>query len=413
MNLLKKKKEPSKEVILALDIGTEYVKAVAARVNDKLEIVGATKIHQPLSNMHAGAIADIGGVSGIVEQALIEVEKQAKVTIKKVVVGIAGELIRGETSTIIYRRKTPEERITIEEMENIVEKVETRVSEKMQKQIAIETSSPDTKIRLVNSALVGIQIDGYKINNPIGFQGKEVAVQIYTAFSPLVHIGAIEKVCDELDLELMAVATEPFAVFRAVTGNDISSQLTAILVDIGGGTTDVAVVDDGGVEGTKSFAIGGRSFTRQIASELDVDYEIAEEMKLAQDAEEVDTKERIEIALAKNLKVWKTGIELTLEEFGGLDHLPSKILLCGGGSSLPQIKETLDEPDFHDALPFSKRPAVQLIKYSDLRGLKNETETELDHSFVTAIGMLWVGSDTISEPEKNDIISKLNKVLKH
>ncbi|MDR2063530.1 MAG: pilus assembly protein PilM [Candidatus Nomurabacteria bacterium] len=413
MSLLKKKNQPAKEVILALDIGTEFVKAVAARVNDRMEIIGATKLRQPLSNMHAGAIADISGVTGVVEQALIEVEKQAQTTLKKVVVGIAGELIKGETSTIIYRRQNPEERITVEEMENIVEKVEARVSEKMQKQIAIETSSPDAKIRLVNSALVGIQIDGYKINNPIGFQGKEVAVQIYTAFAPLVHIGAIEKVCDELNLELAAVATEPFAVFRAVTGNDLSSQLTAILVDIGGGTTDVAVVDDGGVEGTKSFAIGGRSFTRQIASEMDVDYEEAEKLKLAEDTESVENKERIEMAIAKNLKVWKVGVELTLEEFGGLDHLPSKILLCGGGSSLPQIKETLDEPDFHEALPFSKKPAVQLIKYGDLHGLRNETETVLDHSFVTAIGMLWVGSDTVLEPEKTDIISKLNKVLKH
>jgi cell division protein FtsA len=413
MSLLKKKTENTGEVILALDIGTEFVKAVAARAGDKLEIIGATKVHQPLANMHAGAIADIGGVTGIVEQALIETEKQAKTTIRKVVVGIAGELIKGETSTIIYRRQNPEERITVPEMENIVEKVEARVSEKMQRQIALETSSPDAKIRLVNSALVGIQIDGYKINNPIGFQGKEVAVQIYTAFAPLVHIGAIEKVCDELNLELVAVATEPFAVFRAVTGNDLSSQLTAILVDIGGGTTDVAVVDDGGVEGTKSFAIGGRSFTRQIASEMDVDYEAAETMKLAQDTEEIEVKERVEMAINKNLKVWKSGIELTLEEFGGLDHLPSKILLCGGGSSLPQIKETLDEPDFHEALPFAKKPAVQLIKYSDLHGLKNETEVALDHSFVTAIGMLWVGSDTLSEPEQSDVISKLNKVLKH
>jgi cell division protein FtsA len=413
MSLLKKKNQPVGEIILALDIGTEFVKAVAARAGERLEIIGAAKIHQPLSNMHAGAIADIGGVTTIVEQALIEVEKQAQTTLKKVVVGIAGELIKGETSTIIYRRQTPEDRITIEEMENIVTKVEQRVSEKMQKQIALETNSPDAKIRLVNSALVGIQIDGYKINNPIGFQGKEVAVQIYTAFSPLVHIGAIEKVCDELNLELIAVATEPFAVFRAVTGNDLSSQLTAILVDIGGGTTDVAVVDDGGVEGTKSFAIGGRSFTRQIASELDTDYETAENLKLTPETAEPEVQERLEVAITKNLKVWKSGIELTLEEFGGLDHLPSKVLLCGGGSSLPQIKETLDEPDFHEALPFAKKPSIQLIKSSDLKSLKNETEIDLDHSFVTAIGMLWVGSDTLLEPEKSDIITKLNKVLKH
>ena len=62
-----------------------------------------------------------------------------------------------------------------------------------------------------------------------------MAVQIYTAFAPMVHIGALEKVADELALDLVAVAAEPFAVSRSVLGSDTDSNFTAILADIGGG----------------------------------------------------------------------------------------------------------------------------------------------------------------------------------
>lgn len=142
-------------------------------------------------------------------------------------------------------------------------------------------------VKLVNSALVSIHIDGYKVSNPIGFQGRDVAVQIYTAFAPMVHIGALEKVADELALELVAVAAEPFAVSRSVLGTDANSSFTAILTDIGGGTTDIAVVNDGGVEGTRMFGIGGRSFTRTIAADLDVSFKDAEKLKLNIDNEQI------------------------------------------------------------------------------------------------------------------------------
>ena len=84
----------------------------------------------------------------------------------------------------------------------------------------------------------------------------------------MVHIGALEKVAEDLALDLVAVAAEPFAVSRSVLGTDSNSTFTAILADVGGGTTDIAVVNDGGVEGTRMFGIGGRSFTRTIMNEL-------------------------------------------------------------------------------------------------------------------------------------------------
>src|SRR5690606_27218843 len=163
-----------------------------------------------------------------------------------------------------------------------------------------------------NSALVSLHIDGYKVSNPIGFQGRDVAVQIYTAFAPMVHIGALERVADELGLELVAVAAEPFAVSRAVVGTDASSSFTAILADVGGGTTDIAVVNDGGVEGTRMFGIGGRSFTQTIMSDMDLSYKDAEKLKVNLSSEKLKPSVAKEAgaAIDKTLEVWLDGVEL-------------------------------------------------------------------------------------------------------
>ena len=91
----------------------------------------------------------------------------------------------------------------------IIKRVQDRAGEQARQAIADETNNPNVEVRLINSAIVSISIDGYKISNPIGFKGTDVVIQFYTAFAPLVHISAIEKVCAELSLDLLAVAVEP------------------------------------------------------------------------------------------------------------------------------------------------------------------------------------------------------------
>ena len=416
-NFLNRNKNKNGDYIVALDIGTEFIKALIAKIDgDKIEIVGVGRAHQEISDMYAGAIADISGVVRNCEKALSDAENQAGLQAKKVVIGIAGELVKGVTDTIRYRRPQPDKPLNNAEMEFIIEKVQERAQRKAQKQIALETGNDDVEIKLVNSALVGIHIDGYKVNNPIGFQGHDVAVQIYTAFAPMVHIGALERVAEELSLELLAVAAEPFAVSRSVLGTDANSNFTAILADVGGGTTDIAVVNDGGVEGTKMFGIGGRSFTRTIASEMDLSYEEAEKLKLNIDDEDKikpkDVKE-VNDAIDKTLDVWIAGVELALSEFDAADHLPNRILLCGGGASLTKLVDILQHDDWYKDLPFTKKPTVHYIKPTDVVGITDSTGSINDHIFITAMGLLRVGYDTIIGSSNNDTIKeKLNRILR-
>ena len=402
--------------LLALDIGTEYVKAlIAKKTKGDIHIVGVGKAHEAPTNIFAGAIADIQGVAKTCEEALYKAEQMAGVRAQETVVGIAGELIKGNTASIKYRRADATKPITDEEMEKIIKKVQQKAGERARREVAIETNNPDVEVRLINSALVSLRIDGYKVANPIGFKGKEVVVQIYTAFAPLVHISAIERVCMELQLDLVTVAVEPFAVCRACLGDDLESSFSGIVMDIGGGTTDIAIVDDGGVEGTKMFSIGGRSFTHQIAERMGLSFEDAEKLKLLADSPNMkpEIRHKFDQAIARNLAVWESGVQLALEEFDQVETMPGQVLLCGGGASLSEIPELLATGDWYKELPFSRRPIVSLIDPNDVPGIVNDTDRELDHTFVTAMGLLRVGIDTLIGTDGNSIREKLARFLRN
>ena len=404
--------------ILGLDIGTEFVKAVIARPNKKgkLEILGIGKAKQTDGSMYDGAVADIPAVVATCEKALKEAEDQSGERAETTVVGIAGELIKGNTTTVNYSRKNPNKPITDAEMNEIIKKVQQKSGEVARKTVAIETGKENVEVRLINSAIVSLTIDGYKISNPIGFKGSDLVIQFYTAFAPMIHVAAIEKVCAELNLDLLTVAVEPFAVCRACLGDDVNSTFSGVVMDIGGGTTDVAVVEDGGVEGTRMFTIGGRSFTHQVEEALGVDFETAEEKKLDFDAGKLDEREKnkIEAALSRNINVWLTGVEVALEEFGADGSLPRSVLLCGGGASLSLLQETLAISDWYKGLAFSRRPVIHLIDVNDLPDLVLPKDHKLDHSYATALGLLRVGMDTLAgAPEENKLRAKIAKLLQN
>lgn len=418
------KQGPEDTYLVALDIGTEYVKALIGRVpagEGDVEIVGVGRQHQNLSDMQAGAISDIASVVDNCDKALAQAEAQAGVSVRTGVIGIAGELVKGTTTTVRVSRKEPNKPLDLAEMERIIRLVQERAEAKAKQQLAVELGGKDVQVRLVNSALVSIEIDSYPVTNPIGFQGKDVVVQLYTAFAPMIHIGALERTAQELDLDLLAVAAEPFAVARSVIGDNPNANLSAVLMDVGGGTTDIAVINDGGVQGTKMFGIGGRAYTRSIERDLGVEFEQAEQLKLAlsNDAGGSEAKlsaqraKAVNASLGKTLDVWTSGVELALSEFTKLDHLPHRIFLCGGGSSLDMLMDRLQSTDWYRDLPFTRRPVVQHIRPDQVVGIVDATGDVADHTFITAMGLLRVGMDTMQYAGGgNSIREKLDKMLR-
>jgi cell division protein FtsA len=410
--------QSSGRYIVGLDIGTENVKALIGKIHDDtVDIIGVGRAHQGLSDMQAGAVADIAAVTANCNRALALAEEQAGVSARAVVVGIAGELVKGTTISVRVQRKDSKTPLAIEEVERIISLVQERAFEKARQQIATELGGKDVDIQLVNSALVRMEIDGYVVTNPVGFQGREVTVQLYTAFAPLIHIGALEQVVNQLDMDLLAVAAEPFAVARSIVGDEESSE-SAILMDVGGGTTDIAVLNEGGVQGTKMFGIGGRAFTRSIERDMGVTFDEAETLKigLSKGATPDSKQPTVTKSLLKTVKVWRSGVELALEEFDSLEHLPHTVLLCGGGASLELLIDELEQSSWYKSLPFSKKPTIKYIEPSSVVGIIDTTDKLQDHTFITAMGLLRVGIDTIDQSEETNeetsIKDRINRLLR-
>jgi cell division protein FtsA len=117
--------------IVALDIGTEYVKALVSKVSgDEINIFGVGRTHQQLSDMHSGAIADISAVVANCSRALTIAEEMAGFRAKKAIIGIAGELVKGITHTVTYKRPDSARPIDTEEIGLIIEKAQERSEDK-------------------------------------------------------------------------------------------------------------------------------------------------------------------------------------------------------------------------------------------------------------------------------------------
>jgi cell division protein FtsA len=163
------------------------------------------------------------------------------------------------------------------------------------------------------------------------------------------------------------------------------------------------------------FGIGGRSFTRTIASEMDLNYNDAEKLKVNIDSEKIkpSVAKQANAAIDKTLDVWLSGVELALSEFDSVDHLPNRILLCGGGASLDRLVDALSTQDWYKDLPFTKKPTVHHISPDEVIGIKDVSGKVNDHTFITAMGLLRVGYDTIiGSSESDSIKEKLNRILR-
>src|SRR3984893_14308010 len=300
----------------ALDIGTEFAKALVFEIDEENHgtIRGVGRRRQGLSHMQSGTVADIAAVVDNCSVALQEAEEMAGFRPSQVVIGIAGELVKGFTTTHDQERKKPDAEITESELRKLIDGVQREALREAERSITWETGLPHVDVRLVHAAITGASIDGYALTNPVGFQGRHVTISIFNAFAPLVHLGALQSVASQLDLELLEVVAEPYAVAR-VLGADQIRQAGALFVDVGGGTTDVALVRGGGIEGTRMFALGGRAFTKSLADRLDLPFGRAEDLKVDY-ARGLDVERHDDVAaiVREDVAVWAAGVELVMEE---------------------------------------------------------------------------------------------------
>ena len=328
----------------------------------------------------------------------------------QVVIGIAGELVKGFTTSHTQERRKPDVAITDAELQKLIDGVQRAALIEAERAITWETGLPNVDVRLVHAAVTSASIDGYAVTNPVGFQGRHVKIGIFNAFAPLVHLGALESVAAQLDLELLEIVAEPYAVARVLASEQVQ-QAGALFVDIGGGTTDVALVRSGGIEGTRMFALAGRAFTKSLADRLDLPFPRAEALKVDY-ARGLAMPEHDAIAeiVGDDVAVWAAGVELVLDELAGGDLLPGRIYLCGGGSRLPETAIALRDPRFWKRLPFSRPPEVVVMQPAMVESITDATNLLVDQQDVTPLGLAYQAIEL--QAEQHALDAALRRVLR-
>jgi cell division protein FtsA len=366
--------------LVALDVGTEFAKALVLEISQDEEgrqvgsVRGSGRQRQGLTHMQSGTVSDIDAVVANCERALAEARDMAGLHPTSAVIGIACELVKGTTSNGAVRRDDPHAPMTEEELQRIVEQVQFEALADAERRIAWESGVERLDVRLVHAAVVELKIDGYPVSNPIGFTGAQLELAVFNAFAPMVHLGALQSVASQLGLHLLGVIAEPYAVATCLDPGELGDA-GAVFVDIGGGTTDVALVRHGGIAGTKMLALGGRAFTKGLAERFALSFSRAETLKLAA-GEDGELPERVERdtlaeALSEDAAVWLGGVELMIGDLAEGELLPGRVYLCGGGAELPQIAAALDGDEWWRRLPFARKPEVRALSPDDVVGLRD------------------------------------------
>ena len=396
-----------------LDIGTDLIKVLIVKRNGTDgEVLGVGREPQAPAAMSGGAIADLEAVIQACNRALEAAEDMAATVPGQVVVGVAGELIKGFSSTIAYPRDNSKSRVRAPEIQNMLQMVQRRALREAQHLLELERSYGELEARLVHSAITNVRVDGYPVTNPVGFTGKNLELTVFNTFAPITHIDALESVVRELDLELAAAVAQPYALARACASEEAWEQ-GGIFVDVGGGTTDVALIRDGGVEGTRMFNLGGRSFTRRLALAFGLSYEEAEARKIRHSEGLLSPEQHRQVSelLSADAEVLLQGLALSLKDLSRGERLPTHIYLCGGGSLLPELTTEFAKSGWASGLPFPRDPKVRHLLPNDVASLTDTTGQLTSPQDVAPMGLANHALRTEAE-ERDTVNSVMRRVLK-
>lgn len=380
------------DLIVGLDIGTTKICAVIGDVQDDrtINVIGVG--HAPSGDgVRRGIIVDIDKTYQAIIDAVDEAEKVADVVIKQVFVGIAGSHIGSINSQGIVAIKNSSREITDDDIDRAVENAKTAVAIPNHQEI----------IQILPG---GFAVDEQReIENPRGMVGSRLEAQVHIVHGAVTAMQNILKCCEKADLKVEDVILQPYASSMAVLTED-ERKLGVVLIDIGGGTTDLIIFQNGHVVHSFSAPIGGQYVTNDIAVGLKTGTSAAEDLKIrfgVACVQKADEELKIEVPMAGGDKKQSVSqknlaeiIEPRMEEiFNEMkeqirkhispDLLPAGVVLTGGTSMMKGCDELAGE-----ILGLPTRVGSP-IKVSGLR------EKVCSPVYATALGLLQYGSQNI------------------
>jgi cell division protein FtsA len=333
-----------KDLVVGLDIGTAKVMAVVAEILPGGELRLAGLGVAPTHGLKRGVVVNIDATVQSIQQALKEAEMMADCKISRVYTGITGSHIRGQNSTgMVIVRDNRE--VTPTDMARVVETAK-----------AINIPN-DQRVLLVEPQ--EFVIDGHEVKEPIGMSGSRLEVRVHIVTGAQSAAENIVKCVRRCGLEVEQLVLNPSASSQAVLTQD-EMDLGVALVDIGAGTTDVAIFTGGSVRHTAVIPIAGDLITSDIAMALRTPTKDAEEIKVEYGVAKqllADATEQVEVPglgdrapRMLSRQALAGVIEPRVEEIFSLVHqviresgceelLSSGIVLTGGTAVMPGMVE--------------------------------------------------------------------------
>ena len=256
-----------KDVIVGLDIGTTKICCIVGEVTEpgpqaKIDVVGIGTA--PSNGLRKGVVINIDATVESITKAVEEAERMAGVEISTVYTGIAGGHIKSFNSTGIVAVKDKE--ITEQDVQRVIDAA---------KAVAIPLDRE--VIHIIPQEFMINGQDG--IRDPIGMSGIRLESKVHIVTGAVSSAQNIVKCANKAGLNVAEICLEPIASSEAVLSQD-EKELGVVLVDIGGGTSDIAIFKDGAIVHTSVLAIGGNHITNDIAVGLRTPKNEAERVKI-------------------------------------------------------------------------------------------------------------------------------------
>ncbi|SCK41698.1 cell division protein FtsA [Variovorax sp. HW608] len=332
-----------KDLVVGLDIGTAKVMAVVAEVLPSGELKLAGLGIAPSNGLKRGVVVNIDATVQSIQQALKEAELMADCKISRVYTGITGSHIRGINSSGMVAVKDKE--VTPADVARVVETAR-----------AINISS-DQRLLLVEPQ--EFVIDGQDVKEPIGMSGMRLEAKVHIVTGAQSAAENIIKCVRRCGLEVDQLMLNPLASSQAVLTED-ERELGVVLVDIGAGTTDVAIFTNGAIRHTAVIPIAGDLITSDIAMALRTPTKDAEDIKvengfakqlLADPETQVEvpglgdrgprllSKQALAGVIEPRIEEIFSLVQQVIRESGYEEVLSSGVVLTGGSAVMPGMVE--------------------------------------------------------------------------
>jgi len=376
-------KRKQKTYHLALDLGTQYAKAVQFSMGEEgeVEIWGVGLNKQRDGAVENGRITHTARVAQVAENTIIEANRLDTYENASMIVGLSGPYIKEHITTAWHRRLKPNKKIKDGEWEDIVDRFRSQAQE--------NTPESDTDLRLAHSSLVNTSIDEQRVQSVVGQKGEYLEAQIFRTFAPREHLQALTEISERVNIPMVGTVSDAFSTAQLIAGRYPRADF--LLIDVGSTSTTISRIEDGLIQKTTYFSIGGLSFTRRIAQELDTSFVEAESIKVQYSMAHLSKKVSHKLAelLKEDIRMWLEGVEVGMQMLTRKrrDTLPPVVLLHGGSSNLIGIKEALEFDQWCENLPFERRPKIGLFRPNQLPVISDYTGSASDPLYTNVIAL--------------------------